>query len=281
MRLRFFASLFISLIIAAPIAAAQTVVSEGFAALSGAATTLTNATVVGDVGVDVGAVTVTASSVVGTIHNGDTAAMEAYDSFLDVYGELASEPCTAALNTVYTDATLTLAPGVYCADAAVTFTRTELTLDAMGDADAVWVFKIGTLGTGALTGTGLSVVLANNAQPSNVFWWLAEAATLTGSSVKGSVLAGAGATMTGGSLVGQLLAEGGVTVTGGVLVDASDAGGEEPPPCVETCCKDHKHCKDKHCKKHCKPKHCKPKYCHKPCPSDCKDHKGKGKDCHK
>ena len=79
----------------------------------------------------------------------------------NLYDRLAAVGCTGTLDTAYTDATLTLTPGVYCNDAAVTFTGTTLTLDAQGDPNAVWIFKIGTRGTGALTGTGFSVVMVN------------------------------------------------------------------------------------------------------------------------
>jgi hypothetical protein len=121
--------------------------------------------------------------------------------FDSAYGKYAAIPCTGSLNTVYTGAT-TLTPGVYCNTADVTFTNATLTLDGQGHANAVWIFKIGTGGTGALTGTGFSVVMAGGGQPCNVYWWIAEAATMTtttGTTVgfKGTILAGAAITITG------------------------------------------------------------------------------------
>src|SRR5665811_2103621 len=82
---------------------------------------------------------------------------------------------------------VTLSPGVYCFDAAATLTGT-LTLN--GPADGVWIFKIGTLGTGALTGTGINVVMAGGAttQCPNVYWWVAQGATLTDSNFLGTIL---------------------------------------------------------------------------------------------
>jgi hypothetical protein len=144
--------------------------------------------------------------------------------FNSAYGKYAAIPCTGSLKTVYTDETLTLTPGVYCNSAAVTFTRTTLTLDGQGHANAVWIFKIGTLGTGALTGTNFSVVMAGGGQPCNVYWWIAEAATMTtttGTKVgfKGTILAGAAITITGNagtptttSFNGDALAKAAVTL---------------------------------------------------------------------
>ena len=138
--------------------------------------------------------------------------------FNNTYGQYATVPCTGTLDTAYTGATLMLPPGVYCNAAAVTFTNTTLTLDGMGNANAVWIFKVGTGGTGALTGTNFSVVMANAGQPCNVSWWVAEAVTMTTSNLQGAVLAGAAITMTGlaGTTTvfnGDALAKAAVTLT--------------------------------------------------------------------
>jgi len=113
--------------------------------------TLTGSAVIGDVGSGLpfpgSAVTLTDSTVDGGVHVGDAFAVQAYGDFFTAYDALAAVQCgSIPLDTVYTDATLTLPPGVYCNTAAVTFTRTTLTLDAQGDPNAVWIFKIGTLG---------------------------------------------------------------------------------------------------------------------------------------
>jgi len=238
--------LFAALFLAAPFhgALAQTAPDLGdastFSALGGPAVTLTGSAVAGDVGVDTGgAVTLTNSTVDGMIYDGvlNPFAVDAYDDFLAAYLALANAndySCTGALDTAYTDATLTLQPGVYCNTAPVTFTRTTLTLDAGNDPSAVWIFKIGTLGTGALTGTSLSVVMANGGEACNVYWWVAQAATLTTSKLKGNLLAGAGATFTGGTLFGRALAQAGVTMTGTDVFDCSDDETTvEPDPCKD------------------------------------------------
>jgi len=186
---------------------------EYFAVLGGSAVTCTDSVVIGDVGVDLGgAVTQTNCTISGTVHEGDTVAQQAYDDFLAEYDAFASlEQCNVDL-TGQPLGGYTLTPGVYCFDAAVTETGGVLTLD--GSSNDIWIFKIGTGGTGALTGTNFSVVMAGGeAYNNNVFWWTAEAATLTDSVFIGSILAGMSITVTRGSLDGQALAKAAVTLT--------------------------------------------------------------------
>jgi hypothetical protein len=156
-------------------------------------------------------------------------------AFFTAYDNVAGVSCTGQLLDAYTDQTLVLPPGVYCNPraAGVTFTRTTLTLNAQGNGNAVWVFKIGTPGTaatpgtGALTGTDLSVVMSGGATTCNVTWWVAEAATLTDDQAGvprpfvGTILAGAAITTTGTnaaptdrlSFTGKAFAKAGVTLT--------------------------------------------------------------------
>lgn len=192
--------------------------AERFVVLGGPAVTLTDSIVTGDVGVDIGtAITLTRSTIFGTIHPGDAVAQKAYDDFLAAYDALKLVQCDIDL-TGQLLAGQVLPPGVYCFDAAVTETGGVVTLDPQGNPDAVWIFKIGTGGTGALTGTNFSVVVAGGADPCsvapNVYWWTAQGATLTDSVFIGSILAGAAITVTRGSLDGQALAKAAVTLTG-------------------------------------------------------------------
>jgi hypothetical protein len=199
--------------------------AKTFAALGGTAVTLTSSTVKGDVGSPV-AVTVTTSTVSGTVYPaGHPTAVAAYGDFLTAYAALALEPCDVNL-TGQPLAGQILTPGVYCFDAAATQTGGVLTL--VGSSTDTWIFKIGTLGTGALTGTNFSVVMTSGETcNNNVFWWTAEAATLTDSVFIGSILAGTSITVTGGSLDGQVLAKAAVTLTG---AEVSVCGTPPPPP---------------------------------------------------
>lgn len=135
------------------------------------------------------------------------------------YDTVKSLPCTQTF-TVATLVNQTFTPGVYCFDVALTMTGSVITLD--GPATGIWVFKIGTSGVGALTGTNLSMVTKNGASCNNVLWESAGAVTMTGSSVIGTVLSGAAATLTGGTFNGGLLAKGAVTVTGPSSVTVCD-----------------------------------------------------------
>jgi hypothetical protein len=142
----------------------------------------------------------------------------------------------AALLLLLTPVSQTLPPGVYCVPSAVTFTNVTLTL--AGPANGTWLFKIGTGGTGALTGTGLSVVMAGGGRACNVNWWIAQAATLTTSTFQGTILAGADITVTDGILNGDALAGGGgmtlsptgaVTLTRSTIAGCTATSGGAPP----------------------------------------------------
>jgi hypothetical protein len=202
-----------------------------FAVLANAAVTCTDGTITGDVGTfqatPTGSVTLTTCPLTGTVHVGDGAATQAFNDFLLAYIALAptAGDCDAAHTLLSTiPASVTLSPGVYCTDAALTATDVTLTLDAGGDGNAAWTFKIGTLAPGALTGTNLSVVLAGGAQACNVTWWVDAAATLTTSAFQGNILAGAAITLTGGTFNGNAYSKADVTITGTAVVGC--AGGK-------------------------------------------------------
>jgi len=198
--------------------------AASFAVLGGPAVTLTDSTISGNVGVYTGgAITLTRSTITGST---DLHADGAYADFLAAYDALAGEPCGRYLTGTLAGETLT--PGVYCFAAAATLTGV-LTLDAQGDSNAVWIFKIGTLGTGALTGTGFSVVMTGGGDACNVYWWVAQAATLTASNFQGTILAGAAITVTGGTFNGDALAKAAVTMTGAEVAGCGSEGYPVPP----------------------------------------------------
>jgi hypothetical protein len=187
--------------------------ASNFAVLANAGVTCTDGTISGDVGSfsATGAVTRTTCPITGTLHVGDGVATQAFNDFLNTYAVLAPQAgdvCTMLTGTL---AGVTLAPGVYCFNAAATVTGV-LTLN--GPSDGTWVFQIGTSGTGALTGTSFSVVMADGGQASNVTWWVADAATMTTSAFQGNILAGAGITLTGGTFNGNAWSKADVTTTG-------------------------------------------------------------------
>ncbi|MBA4153776.1 Ig-like domain-containing protein [Flavobacterium sp.] len=97
---------------------------------------------------------------------------------------------------------LTLAPGVYKSNSGTfNISNGNLTLDAQGDPNAVWIFQTAsglTVGIAGPTGAK-SVILINGASASNVFWYVGSAATINGAG--------------GGVMVGTIVANSGVTLS--------------------------------------------------------------------
>jgi 3-hydroxymyristoyl/3-hydroxydecanoyl-(acyl carrier protein) dehydratase len=219
---------------AAQAATAPSLGSAGnFAVLSaapghGGAVTCTNGHITGDVGSSGvrASVVQTSCPIIGSIIAPVSA--KVVRDFNTAYAAYAAIPCSTPLLTG-TLAGVTLAPGVYCFDAAAALTGT-LTLS--GPSNGIWIFKIGTSGTGALTGTNFNVVMTGG-NPCNVNWWVAQAATMTTSNFQGTILAGAAITLTGGTFNGNALAKGAVTITGTTLVGcpAGKDKGKEKAPC--------------------------------------------------
>jgi hypothetical protein len=93
---------------------------------------------------------------------------------------------------------LTLAPGVYtAASGSFLLTGSDLTLDAQGNANAVWVFQMSTSLTVGGPGAPRSIILTNGAQAQNVFWQVGSAATINGAG--------------GGTMVGTIISSAGIS----------------------------------------------------------------------
>jgi hypothetical protein len=92
----------------------------------------------------------------------------------------------------------TLAPGVYkTSGGAFMITGSDLTLDAKGDANAVWVFQMATTLVVGAPGAPRSVILSGGAQAKNVYWQVGSAATINAAG--------------GGTMVGTIIAQAGIT----------------------------------------------------------------------
>jgi hypothetical protein len=102
---------------------------------------------------------------------------------------------------------LTLTPGLYKASATV-MVGGNVTLDAQGNPNAVFIFQIGSTLT---TSTNTQVILANGAQAKNIFWQVGSTATLgTNSIFEGNILALTTITITTGvNLEGRALSQNG------------------------------------------------------------------------
>jgi subtilisin family serine protease len=202
-------------------AASQTAPSLGaaqrFAVLGASTVTNTGASVItGDLGVSPGtAVTGFLPGRVrsGTIRSADAAALEAQIDVRAAYANLVGQACTQDL-TGQDLGGQTLTAGVYCFASSAQLTGT-LTLDGQGNANAVFIFKMGSTIT---TASASSVVLTNGGSAGNVFWQVGSSATLgTGTSFAGNILATASITVTTGVRVaGRTLA-----MNGAVTLDTN------------------------------------------------------------
>ena len=110
----------------------------------------------------------------------------------------------------------TLTPGVYASSTSMALTG-AVTLNGEGDADAVFIFQIGSTLT---TASGSSVVLENGAQACNVFWQVGTSATLgTTTSFAGTILTLSSATLnTGATVNGRILARNGAVTLDDSLI---------------------------------------------------------------
>ena len=105
---------------------------------------------------------------------------------------------------------LTLAPGLYSNSSTSGISGTGsngiLTLDAGGDANAVWIFQMGSTLT---TDPSTEIVLAGDAKAKNIFWIVGTSATLgTNSIFIGNILAQESISLnTGATLLGRALTQ--------------------------------------------------------------------------
>jgi hypothetical protein len=189
--------------------------TSSFAVLAG--TTITNTgptTINGSAGGDVGLypgtaftgqASVTVSGVV-YINDSGSVALTAKNDLVAAYDDAAGRTPVTRIPTELGGTTLT--PGVYdSADGTFQITGT-LTLDALGDADGVFIFQTAST---LITASGSSFNLINGAQSCRTFWQVGSSATLgTDSSFVGHIFALTSITANNGATVqGQLLAQNG------------------------------------------------------------------------
>lgn len=215
------------LLVAAAPAAAQISLGSAhtFGVLGGSAVTNTGGTIVnGDVGVSPGsAITGFPPGTVagGTLHSADAVAQQAQTDLTTAYDEIVATPCLVDL-TGQNLGGLTLSPGVYCFDNSAQLTG-ALTLDALGNPNALFVFKIGSTLT---TSSGSTVTVINGGSPCNrLYWQVGSSATLgTATSFAGDILALTSITLTtGASSAGRILARNGAVTLDTNVVNSCPA----------------------------------------------------------
>ncbi|HXJ62087.1 MAG TPA: ice-binding family protein, partial [Verrucomicrobiae bacterium] len=191
-----------------------------FAVLAGSTVTSTGGSMVnGDLGVSPGtAVTGFLPGVVnGALHVGDAIAAQAQLDLTSAYNDAAGRT-VGAITLAGNLGGQTLTPGLYKSTSSLEISSGDLTLDAQGDANAVFIFQMGSTLT---TTSGRQVILSGGARAANIFWQVGSSATLgTTSVMKGNILALASITLTtGATLEGRALAR-----TAAVTLDANTIG---------------------------------------------------------
>jgi len=196
-----------------------------YAVLAGANVTSTGLTVVkGDVGVSPGTeITGFGPGVItrGAIHAGDADAAAAHADATIAYTFLEGMASLPANNLSDTDlGGLTLSPGVYKFNSSAGLTG-DLTLDAHGNSDALFVIQVASSLTTASGATVHVIRGGENYDESRIFWQVGSSATLgSGTAFKGNILAYASITIVSGStLTGNALAlNGAVTMESNTIV---------------------------------------------------------------
>jgi hypothetical protein len=183
-----------------------------FEALAGSTVTNTGPTVItgGDLGLSPGSAvtgfppgTLTPPAV---MHITDPTAAQAELDVTNAYLYAAGLPGGAVLPGDLSG--LTFTPGLYTNSSTVMLSAGNATLDGQGNANAVFIFQVGS----TLTTLGSTqVILAGGAQAKNVFWQVATSATLgTNSIFEGTILSLQSITLdTGATLTGRALARNG------------------------------------------------------------------------
>jgi LruC domain-containing protein len=165
--------------------------------------------ITGDVGTNAGAIAGFGSPSIlnGIIQHVNPVTVQAALDLNDIVTQIGKKAITNSSHDVLFGSE-TLTPGVYAIGAAATVAGT-LTLDAKGDSNALFIFKIG----GALSmAAGTKVVLTNGASSENVFWLVTGACSMAAStSISGNIIGNPGAVSMGdgGELNGRLLSVGG------------------------------------------------------------------------
>lgn len=191
--------------------------ASGLALLAGSAISNTGATTVnGDIGLSPG------SSIggfppgilVGTMHINDAIATQAKLDLTAAYNDAAGRTATDIVTLSGNLGGLTLTPGLYKSTSSLAISSGDLTFDAKGNPNAVFIIQIASTLT---TTSGRKVILSGGALASNIFWQVGSSATFGTTSVfKGTLLVMQSITFnTGATLDGRALARTGAVIMAG------------------------------------------------------------------
>lgn len=116
---------------------------------------------------------------------------------------------------------LTLTPGLYKSSGSLEISSGDLTFDAKGNANAIFIIQIAST---LSTSSGRKVILAGGAKAANIFWQVGTSASFgTTSVMKGTIMADQSISLnTGATIDGRLLARiAAVTLEGNTIVSPS------------------------------------------------------------
>jgi Ice-binding-like/Bacterial Ig-like domain len=162
------------------------------------------------------------SQVNGTIHINDPVVTQAQADLLAAYNDAVSRS-TNALPLQGNIGGLTFTPGLYINSTSVLLSgagpSNNVTLDAQGDPNAVFIFKMGSTLT---TAPGSQVILAGGAKASNIFWQVGSSATIDTTTIfKGSILAAVTITVNTGAVIEGRIFAGAAGGGGSVTLNAN------------------------------------------------------------
>ena len=157
------------------------------------------------------------TTLIGTIDSGNAVTIQCKADLQAAYDQLFNTTATNSSHAPAYGSGETLFPGVYAISAAGSVAG-NLTLDAQGDPNAIFIFKFGGAFT---TGASTTVSLINSASSCRIFW-IAEGAISMGASttMKGTMIANNDAVSmgAGGALEGRLMSTAGAASVNQVLL---------------------------------------------------------------
>jgi hypothetical protein len=208
--------------------------ANSFAVLAGSGITNTNTTLItGDIGTfPTTSVSGESDIVLTGTHQNDTVTAGAKTGLLTAYNNAAGQASTRTISGDLAPTAATLTPGVYTSASSMGLTG-ALTLDAGGNADAIFVFQADTTLT---AGPASSVLLTGGAQACNVFWQVGSSATLDTDTVfVGNILAEDSITLNSrASVMGRVLASNGAVTMDNNVITRPGCTAPTPPSTTPT-----------------------------------------------
>ena len=195
-------------------------VADNFAILAGSGITNTGATVItGDLGLSPGTSVggFPPGILNGTLHINDAAANQSKLDITTAYDDAKNRTATDMVTLSGNIGGLTLTPGLYKSTSSLALSSGDVTFDALGNPNAVFIIQIASSFTAT---SGRQVILAGGAQASNIFWQVGSSATFGTTCVfKGNIIALQSISFnTGASLDGRALSRNGaVTMSGNTI----------------------------------------------------------------